>query len=709
MNKFQLSAIAFCLASTLSGCLDDGSGFTSNVDSVEETQGDTGSASYRNVTEDTGTVAVSPDSVDSPAGEAIGNLIDGNKGSKFLSFSSTVTVIITTPVEQALSSYNITSANDAAERDPASWVLEGSNDGTTWVEIDNQNGQVFADRAQTNEYPLPEGGEKYTQFKFAFANAAGGALFQVAEVELMAIAESPLTMFSATTMTPQIDEMVIFHDESLVNPTSWLWTFEGGTPETSTEKNPLVRYASLGRKTVTLTASNDKGEKTLVKEGYIKVWNDAQPWEGFPKPTVTFVQEIPTDEEVAAAEDPVDAAAKKAELVAGQLALDTIMPDLEAIIHEVSLGVAKQLYDNVTEINIFETLTFTTGSYDFPAAKGGSQKDMVLWFDLKHILSSANQSDAALKEEVKGVLWHELTHGYANAPEGTYSAGNENHAFTEGMANLVRINAGFHESNRGNQKYVETWTEDAYGQTAYFLEWLQNGNLSFNFMKEFNKQSGLLEEWSWDEAFKNIFGENYGVNDAWNAYHKYQEVTLGLLPPFPTPVDGHRNFAVDDNVIASTPAAHIGAWGDGINNVNDNNINKKFVGIIDAPWWYYTYIDSFAEFDPLPVVSTIDVIYTLPTAIVLNKYSITTGNDNPSRDPTSWIVQGSADGEAWTELDVDSYPAGELPRITTYIYDVDNTVAYSFYRVIFSNDQDIPNADDGRLVQLGEVALLTED
>ena len=47
-----------------------------------------------------------------------------------------------------------TSANDAAERDPQDWTLQGSNDGNDWTTLDTQTGQSFAERFQTKQYDV---------------------------------------------------------------------------------------------------------------------------------------------------------------------------------------------------------------------------------------------------------------------------------------------------------------------------------------------------------------------------------------------------------------------------------------------------------------------------------------------------------------------------------------------------------------------------
>ena len=48
----------------------------------------------------------------------------------------------------------------------------------------------------------------------------------------------PVVNFTANETMIPLNETINFTDETSGSPTEWLWTFEGGTPETSTEKNP---------------------------------------------------------------------------------------------------------------------------------------------------------------------------------------------------------------------------------------------------------------------------------------------------------------------------------------------------------------------------------------------------------------------------------------------------------------------------------------
>ncbi|MEL6131747.1 MAG: PKD domain-containing protein [Bacteroidota bacterium] len=64
---------------------------------------------------------------------------------------------------------------------------------------------------------------------------------------------------------------VNFKDRSKKNPKSYKWTFEGGKPSTSTEKNPSVAYRTPGKYGVTLEVANEGGNKREFKSGFIEV------------------------------------------------------------------------------------------------------------------------------------------------------------------------------------------------------------------------------------------------------------------------------------------------------------------------------------------------------------------------------------------------------------------------------------------------------
>ena len=81
----------------------------------------------------------------------------------------------------------------------------------------------------------------------------------------------PIANFVADNTTVSIGGTVNFTDLTQNLPTSWSWTFEGGTPATSTQQNPSVVYNTPGVYNVSLTVTNAYGNSTETKNAYITV------------------------------------------------------------------------------------------------------------------------------------------------------------------------------------------------------------------------------------------------------------------------------------------------------------------------------------------------------------------------------------------------------------------------------------------------------
>lgn len=87
--------------------------------------------------------------------------------------------------------------------------------------------------------------------------------------------EAPIANFTSNTNTGSAPLGVSFLDQSSNNPTSWSWTFNGGTPANSADQNPSVVYNTPGTYTVSLTATNANGTDTETKTAFIIVTNTA--------------------------------------------------------------------------------------------------------------------------------------------------------------------------------------------------------------------------------------------------------------------------------------------------------------------------------------------------------------------------------------------------------------------------------------------------
>lgn len=77
--------------------------------------------------------------------------------------------------------------------------------------------------------------------------------------------------FESENQSITAGESIEFNDLSIGYPSSLEWTFEGGSPSTSTEQNPTVTYNESGQYNVILTASTETESSTRKEEGYVLV------------------------------------------------------------------------------------------------------------------------------------------------------------------------------------------------------------------------------------------------------------------------------------------------------------------------------------------------------------------------------------------------------------------------------------------------------
>src|SRR5438093_769703 len=130
-----------------------------------------------------------PTSNNSPGSEAVANAIDNVPTTKYLNFDRLNTGFTVTPrvglsVVQCLT---LTSANDAPERDPASFTLEGSYDGTNFTLFASGPVPAFTNRFDKVVIRF-ENNIPYLAYRLIFptvSNAAAANSMQISEVELL--------------------------------------------------------------------------------------------------------------------------------------------------------------------------------------------------------------------------------------------------------------------------------------------------------------------------------------------------------------------------------------------------------------------------------------------------------------------------------------------------------------------------------------------
>ena len=145
--------------------------------------------------------------------------------------------------------------SDTSVNNPTSWSWDFGDGGNS------------TDQNPSHTY-IPPG--TYTVTLTA-TNAAGSDTETKVDYITVLLPQPPIADFTASATSISVGDNVTFTDQSLNIPTSWDWTFEGGTPATSTDQNPTVTYNTVGTYNVTLVATNAQGSDSETKFDYINV------------------------------------------------------------------------------------------------------------------------------------------------------------------------------------------------------------------------------------------------------------------------------------------------------------------------------------------------------------------------------------------------------------------------------------------------------
>ncbi|MBN1411242.1 MAG: family 78 glycoside hydrolase catalytic domain [Spirochaetales bacterium] len=145
---------------------------------------------------------VSAQYTDSPSGEDISKLIDNSNSTKYLTFHASGWVQFQANASYMVTGYSITSANDAAERDPYTWTFQGSTNGSTWITLDSRSGEDFPNRFQLKTYSFTNA-VSYNYYRLNMTNNSG-TILQLAEWEIFGTGGTVNTSTPTGTPTPTI-------------------------------------------------------------------------------------------------------------------------------------------------------------------------------------------------------------------------------------------------------------------------------------------------------------------------------------------------------------------------------------------------------------------------------------------------------------------------------------------------------------------------
>ncbi len=173
-------------------------------------------------------------------------------------------------------------------------TTQGNQNLSFWIDF-NRNGQYQASENLFLNHPsvsqvstsvnftLPASGTPgYTRFRLRSTNSsitAGGACSNTTNGEsedyIVYLAGPPVlpqAQFSTSANAICEGESVVFSDQSLNAPTSWLWNFQGGIPASSNaQQPPPIVYQNNGNYDVQLIVSNAGGSDTLLLSNTVVV------------------------------------------------------------------------------------------------------------------------------------------------------------------------------------------------------------------------------------------------------------------------------------------------------------------------------------------------------------------------------------------------------------------------------------------------------
>ncbi|TCD66478.1 hypothetical protein EIP91_001303 [Steccherinum ochraceum] len=177
------------------------------------------------------------------------------------------------------------------------------------------------------------------------------------------------------------------------------------------------------------------------------------------------------------------------------------------LLREAVLAVFTWLYTEETVPRQVETVVLVLRAFDGAAHATGADVYKEIHFNLDHIANSASR----VKDEVFGVLVHEMTHCYQYNGLGTCPGG-----LVEGVADWVRLHAGYrppHWREGGGDKW-----DAGYADTAFFLVWVE-ARYGYGIVRNLNlAMRGRRYD---DVMFKEQTGRK--VASLWKEYRAYVE------------------------------------------------------------------------------------------------------------------------------------------------------------------------------------------
>jgi hypothetical protein len=237
----------------------------------------------------------------SPAAEAPANILDSNSATKYLNFGENDSGFIVTPSggPSQVRSFTLTTANDAPERDPASWTLFGTNDPITsannslglsenWTLIETGTLALPPERLTEGAAITVNNTASYSSYKMLFPTVKDATLansMQIADAKFFASTDgsgtnlltpaSPIVGIDATVFTGLQTKYLNFGENNsgmIITPAAGakvITSLQITTADDDPNRDP-ASYQLYGTNSAIVSAENSQGNGetwTLISEG----------------------------------------------------------------------------------------------------------------------------------------------------------------------------------------------------------------------------------------------------------------------------------------------------------------------------------------------------------------------------------------------------------------------------------------------------------
>ncbi|MEY9094199.1 basic secretory protein-like protein [Paenibacillus sp. RC84] len=465
--------------------------------------------------------------------------------SKWLTFSSTGWIQVKLDTAKTVTSYSITAAEDFPERDPKSWVLKGSNDGSTWTVLDTRQNEAFTYRNQTKSYSFANT-SSFKYFKFDSITNQSGGILQISEIKLFDGSVDTWTTIKPTVTasaenTPNEGKDNLVDGTSVTkwltfNATGWL-KFDFGKPVTidGYALTAANDFAERDPKSWVLQGSNDNANWTSLdtksnesfrlrhqRNHYVLNGNNTAyqyyRLNNLQNHSGGILQlsevEFSRKDDMWHAVNPVIEVQNLDAAGNGQL-FDQALPNATDDIRVIVRKVNELLYNNPGELQGgVQKIKVTIEDVPGVAWASGDHIQKTVGFSSRFLRDIANDPNKSVRDEILGVLYHELTHCY-QYDDNRYadkSVGGVSY-MVEGLADTIRFAVGYHD--RYSMTKGGTW-QDGYGTTGNFFRWIEDTKKP-GFIRQLNASLTPFDGQDWTEGkIQELTGTN--VNTLWTEY-----------------------------------------------------------------------------------------------------------------------------------------------------------------------------------------------